>query len=88
MKTVNKNTKKGQAFIAMYNRATATSIRECYSSYSWAKARAEILRIGEMVKEGGDNYRILSYNTMQFTCGWITPAGLRIETANNSYIVK
>lgn len=88
MKTINKNTKKGQAFIAMYNRATATSIYECYASPSTAKTRAEVWCRAQMCNENGNGFRILSYNTMKFTAAWMVGDVLRVETADNSYIVR
>lgn len=88
MKTINANTKRANEFINAYNRATAIELWEVYGTYSPAKARAEIWCREQMYKESGNGYRILSANSFSFTCGWINPEGLRIETASNSYLVK
>lgn len=89
MKTIKGTTKKGAAMIAAYNRSHATTIYQCYTRPSEAKKSAESRCILEMLRESkGRGYRIMSYNTMQFTCGWMTEKGLRVETANNSYFVE
>ena len=48
----------------------------------------------DMYDDYGYDFRIISYNTFQFTCGWLfedpqtAVAMLRVETANNSYIME
>lgn len=88
MKTINANTKRGQNFINAYNRSNYTSIYQCYTNPSWNKARAEYMCSEMMIKEGGNDYRVLSFNTFQFSCGWCTSEGLRVETAAGSYLIK
>lgn len=88
MKTINANTKKGQQFIHSFERSRKTSIYQRHNNPSTAKTRAEYFCMSEMFKEGGNDFRILGYNTMQFTCGWRTAEGLRVETASNSYLIK
>lgn len=87
MKTINNNTQRGRAFINAYYNSRAYSLSDCYGRYSFEKGRAEALCKRAMINEGGYDYRILSFNTFGFTCGWMTPAGLRVETACNSYFI-
>ena len=87
MKTINASTKRGNAFINSYNRSDAYSLRDCYNSYSTAKACAENDCRRWMIQEAGQGFKILSFNTFGFTCGWTTAAGLRIETPSGSYLV-
>lgn len=88
MKTINATTKRGQAFIYTYNTATARRLSDVYTNPSTAKTRAEIECLRAMIAEDGQGFKILSYNTFCFSCGWETAQGLRIETATNSYLIK
>ena len=88
MKTINSTTKKGQNFIESYNRSRATSLSDCYGRFSTEKSRAERDCRRWMDDENGEDFRIISFNTFGFTCGWMTADGLRVETACNSYLVK
>ena len=88
MKRINENTKKGTQFINAYNRSNYTSLRECYGRYSYEKERAEQDCIRKMLDENGSGFRIIGFNTCQFSCGWMTSDGLRVETACNSYIIN
>lgn len=88
MKTINANTIKGNALIEAYNRTNYFTLRQCYGRCSWEKERAEADCLKWMREENGHGFRILSFNTFQFSCGWMTAEGLRVETACNSYLVK
>lgn len=88
MQTINANTKKGQYFVNAYNRSNYDSITDCYGRFSSAKACAENDCKRWMREENGWDFRILSFNCMQFTAGWMTADGLRVETACNSYLVR
>lgn len=88
MKTIKITTKKGAAMIAAYNRSHTTSIYECYARPSEAKRRAESCCWFTMRNENGDGFRIMGFNQMKFTCGWMVENGLRVETADNSYFVE
>lgn len=85
MKTIKANTKKGQYFIYAYNRATLSSVTEAYNRPSTEKTRAEYFCRRAMIEEGGQGYRVISYNTFSFSCGWRNKKGIHIETACNSY---
>ena len=87
MKTINNNTKKAQAFINAYNRSSIFTIREAYANPSTAKTNADYSCRMMMENEGGHGYKIISYNTFQFSVAWISGDSLRIETACNSFVI-
>ena len=87
MKTLNNNTKKARAFINAYNRSDIFSIREAYANPSTAKTNADYSCRMMMQSEGGHGYKIISYNTFQFSVAWISGNSLRIETACNSFVI-
>lgn len=87
MKTINNNTKKAQAFINAYNRSSIFTLREAYANPSHEKTRADYSCRLMMQEEGGHGYKIISYNTFQFSVAWIAGNALRIETATNSFII-
>lgn len=88
METINKTTKRGQRFTNDYERSNMYDLYDCYERFSCKKACAERECKQMMYNEGGRGFKIISANTFQFTCGWMTPEGLRVETACGSYIVK
>lgn len=87
MKTINNNTKKAQAFINAYNRSSIFTLREAYANPSTAKTNADYSCRMMMQEEGGHGYKIISYNTFQFSVAWIAGNALRIETACNSFVI-
>lgn len=87
MRTINNNTKKAQAFINAYNRSDIYSLNQAYGKPSTEKIRADYSCRMMMENEGGHGYKIISYNTFQFSVAWIAGDALRIETAANSFII-
>ena len=87
MKTINNNTKKAQAFINAYNRSDMYDLKDAYANPSTAKTRADYECRMMMQSEGGHNYKIIGYNCNFFTVAWIAGNALRIETANNSFVI-
>ena len=85
MKTINNNTKKAQAFINAYNRSSIFTLREAYANPSTAKTNADYSCRMMMQEEGGHGYKIISYNTFQFSVAWIAGNALRVETFANSF---
>lgn len=85
--TLKPNTKRAESFVNAYNRSSDYCLGHVYGRYSHEKARAERDCMDKMSKENGFGYKILSYNTCQFTCGWQVENGLRVETACNSYFI-
>lgn len=85
MKHINANTKSASRFVNAYNRSNETSIRECYNTFSTAKACAEIECRSMMFNEGGNGFKIISFNTFGFSCAWMVGDVLRVETPQSSY---
>ena len=87
MKTLKNNSKKAQAYINAYNRSDIYSLNKAYGKPSAEKTRADYSCRMMMQQEGGHGYKIISYNTFQFSVAWIAGNALRIETAHNSFII-
>ena len=87
MKTLNNNTKKAQSFINAYNRSSMYDLQDAYANPSTDKTRADYNCRMMMQSEGGHGYKIISYNTFQFSVAWIAGDALRIETACNSFVI-
>ena len=87
MKTIKSTTARGARFVDAYNRSRYSRLFQVYGSYSTAKACAEQDCRRWCYEENGHDFRIISYNCMQFTAAWKTDAGLRVETAAGSYLV-
>ena len=87
MKTINNNTKQAERYINAYNRSSIFTLREAYAKPSTDKTRADYSCRMMMQEEGGHGYKIISYNTFQFSVAWIAGDALRIETAYNSFII-
>ena len=87
MKTLNNNTKKAQAYISAYNHSDIYSLNQAYGRPSTEKTRADYSCRMMMQEEGGHGYKIISYNTFQFSAAWISGNSLRIETACNSFVI-
>lgn len=87
MKTINNTTKQAERYINAYNRSSIFTLREAYGNPSPEKTRAEYNCRMMMQSEGGHGYKIISYNTFQFSVAWISGNSLRIETACNSFVI-
>lgn len=87
MKTLNNTTKAAARFINGYSNSLNYTLSDCYGRYSTEKARAERWCKDQMNKENGFDFRIISFNTFGFSCGWKTDNGLRVETPQNSYFI-
>jgi hypothetical protein len=85
MRTINSNTKAARRFVLSYMNSNDYSLRDVYGHYSTAKACAEIECRDMMRKENGRGFKIMSFNTFGFTCGWMVGDVLRVETPSNSY---
>ena len=89
---INANTIKGIGFLQSYGCSIFTTINECYVSPSTAKIDAEFRCYNKMTRQCGFGFKIMSYNSFSFTCGWLTEdekglQTLHVETAENSYII-
>lgn len=87
MKTINNTTKQAERYINAYNRSNIYNLNQAYGKPSTEKTRADYSCRMMMQEEGGHGYKIISYNTFQFSAAWISGNSLRIETACNSFII-
>ena len=87
MKTINNTTKQAERYINAYNRSNIYNLNQAYGKPSTEKTRADYSCRMMMQKEGGHGYKIISYNTSQFSVAWIAGNALRIETACNSFVI-
>ena len=87
MKTINANTKKGQAMLNSAMNFEGYTLPEVYGKCSPAKEYAWRTCLYQCQAENGKNFHICSHNTFSFSVAWETEKGVRIETANNSYLV-
>lgn len=85
---INANTKRGQAMISNAKRSEGEYLYEIYDSYSSAKYKAWLDCWNMYHNENGENFHITSHNSFGFSVAWDTKDGLRIETPNNSYLVR
>lgn len=84
---LNKNTKKAQAFINAYFGSHYFSVRDCYNNRVYTKESIEDAIRRKMSENGMTDYRVLSYNTFHFTCGYMdkTENILYVETQANIF---
>ena len=91
---LNRNTKKARGFVQEYERSYNYGLNQCYASYSLAKDIAEVSCRQKMLDMGGYGFKILSFNSQTFTCGWLyvdTETGvimLNVETYRNTYTME
>lgn len=76
-------TKKEQGYLDKYLRSPYYSVRDAYRRPSDRKIFAEEAISDEMMKNGGRNYRILSFNTNFFTCAYMNNGRLVVHTPSN-----
>ena len=87
MKSIKNTTKQAERYINAYNRSNIYNLNQAYGKPSTEKTRADYSCRMMMQEEGGHGYKIISYNTFQFSAAWISGNSLRIETACNSFII-
>ena len=88
MKTISENSKMGQRYIYLYERAKAQNVREFYKKPSDRKIQACNKCRQQCQAEQGLRYRIIAGGCSFFTAAWRTSEGLRVETVGNSFIIK
>lgn len=84
---LNKTTKKAKAFINAYFGSHYLTVRDCYSTRTYTKESIEDKILNRIYSEGMTDYRIISFNTFHFTCGYMnkTENILYVETASNIF---
>lgn len=91
---LNRNTKKAQDLIERFYNSETFNLEECYGTFSEAKRKAYYECTNKCAKMDGWRFRIISFNTMSFTCGWLyedKETGvimLNVETYRNTYTVE
>lgn len=87
MITLKPNSKQARAWVRAYDLANYSCLEQVYRTYSRKKGLAYRACRKKMQDENGANFKIVSFNSMQFTAGWTTFEGIRIETRDNSYLI-
>ena len=84
---LNKTTKKAQAFINAYFGSHYLTVRDCYSTRTYTKESIEDRILDRIYSEGMTDYRVLSFNTFYFTCGYMDKSEniLYVETHANIF---
>ena len=88
MRVVKASTAEGKRLIAIGQRQEGTFLNDVYDRWSdekqkaWDKCYAEYA-----LTSGSSQFGICSHNTFSFSVSWLTPLGMRLETAKNSYLV-
>ena len=80
--------KRDLRFLKEYRDSNNYSIYDCYAKPSENKVIAYEETRNYMESIGGHGYRILSYNTFSFTCGYIVKNYLYVITRDNWYTIK
>ena len=80
--------KRDLHFIIEYRDSYNYSIYDCYFKPSENKVIAYQETLSYMESIGGSGYRILSYNSFSFTCGFRVKNYLYIITKDNLYTIK
>jgi hypothetical protein len=85
---LNKTTKKASHFICEYENSYIYSVRDFYKTCSSEKISAENRIKSAMLENGGNDYRILSGNSFNFTCGYKINNILVIETVASIFEIE
>ncbi len=91
MKTINGQTKRGQAiYHAWRNGERVGRISDIYGRYSWDKEKAFNVCFSWYLNERPGNYgfKCTGHNSFSFSVAWMQDNGnLRYETSGGSYLV-
>lgn len=91
---LNRNTKKAQDLIYRFNHSMFDRLEECYKSCSYVKRIAYYNCLYKCSDMDGWRFRIISFNSQTFTCGWLyedKETGvimLNVETYRNTYTIE
>lgn len=89
MKKISIKSKQAQNWLAAYNASKYSSVEQAYANPSNKKIEADRECWKRCQREYGFNYKIISANRNYFTAAWMVYGeNLRVETVNNSYIIK
>ena len=91
---LNRNTKKAQDLIERFYNSEIDTLEDCYGTFSAAKRNAYYVCCQKCVEMDGWRFRIISFNSQTFTCGWLyedKETGvimLNVETYCNTYTIE
>ena len=91
---LNRNTKKAQDIIERFCSSNLYKLEYCYESCSSAKRNAYVWCVRKCYEMDGRRFRIISFNTRSFSCGWLyedKETGvimLNVETYRNTYTIE
>lgn len=85
---LNRNTKKAQDLIERFYNSEFDTLEECYNFCSEAKRNAYDYCLDKCSDMDGWRFRIISFNTMSFTCGWLYEDKETVETYRNTYTIE
>lgn len=91
---LNRNTKKAQGLIERFYNSELDTLEQCYKSCSNAKRNAYYYCLYKCSDMGGWRFRIISFNSQTFTCGWLYADKvtgvimLNVETYCNTYTIE
>lgn len=91
---LNRKTKKAQDIIERFYNSEIDTLEDCYGTYSAAKRKAYYECTNKCAEMDGWRFRIISFNTTSFTCGWLyadKETGvimLNVETYRNTYTIE
>lgn len=87
MKTIKGTTKKGQEMLRKAVNNEGRYLWEIYDTFSKAKNNALESCFNLCFNENGTDFHICSHNTFNFSVAWEVENGMRMETAQNSYLI-
>lgn len=91
---LNRNTKKAQGLIERFYNSEFDTLEHCYNSCSDAKKTAYYYCLYKCSDMHGWRFRIISFNSQTFTCGWLYEDAetgvimLNVETYRNTYTIE
>ena len=88
MQVVKKETAKGKRLLTSALRYEGVYLNQVYDSWSYAKEKAWDYCYKLFCDDPtATEFSICSHNSFTFSCSWICEEGVRLETANNSYLI-
>lgn len=87
MTIIKGTTKKGQAMLQTACNNQGRELWQVYDAYSRAKQNALNWCKEQCIAENGTDFHICSHNTFGYSVAWEVQSGMRMETAQNSYLI-
>ena len=87
MTIIKGTTKKGQTMLRTACHNEGINLWEVYDAYSRAKQNSFYACREKYFVENGTDFHICSHNTFSYSVAWEVQNGMRMETAQNSYLI-